>query len=387
MEQTKTELHTHLMGILPADKFLRFLSQYTDFIFWPLNATISNSSPTVPISTAIYDKGVLDSLRIPHGLQANYRILDDLYATRIELLKLVIEQLTTTLNEQFVGKFSNTPAAKKREIVLQQVEQKIYNDYINCCLEELISHGIKYVEISYSNFKKTLGYNIREDLKDKITCKFLLSTDRFRSIKNIKQHARDLKRALDNGLFVGADIMGLEVPFSDADLDCDNSRRFQRKLEILLRELRKYKGTTLRIHSGEIPNSDNTIITLQMLNNIAETNGISIPPPSIRIGHGTHFTPSKEYITLLKKFNCVVEINASSNFGLKNINDYQEIPYSYYLENRIPIVLTTDGHGIYDTTMQKENEIARNHTTAEQYATILTIDGAILERKVSKCQQ
>ena len=176
--------------------------------------------------------------------------------------------------------------------------------------------------------------------------------------------------------------MGLEVPFSEADLDYNNSRSFQKKLEILFDELRQHDNTTLRIHSGEVPNTNNTIITLQMINQIAETKGIVIPPPEIRIGHGIHFTPSKEYLNLLKKFQCVVEINASSNFGLKNIQDYQDIPYNYYLENEIPIVLTTDGHGMYDTTIKQENEIAKRHTTPEQYETILKIDDDILERKV-----
>lgn len=382
MEQTKTELHTHLMGILPADKFLSFLSQYTDCIYWPIDEPISNATQTIPISSAIYDKEVLDSLRIVHGTQADYLTLNNMYATRTELLKLVTRKVATTLSERLKDEHLDFPEDKKEQVIQQQAEQAVYNNYINCCLEELVSQGVKYAEISYSNFKKTLGYSIREDLKDKITCKFLLSTDRSRSTRNIKQQVKDLKKAMDSGHFVGVDIMGLEVPFSEADLDYSNSRSFQKKLEILLAELRQHDDTTLRIHSGEVPGSNNTIITLQMLNQIAETKGIVIPPPEIRIGHGTHFTPSKEYIDLLKKFECVVEINASSNFGLKNIQNYEDIPYSYYLENNIPIVLTTDGNGMYDTTISQENEIARKHTTTEQYETILKTDDEILERKV-----
>ena len=53
MEQTKTELHTHLMGILPAEKFLGFLSQYTDCIYWPIDGPISNASQTIPIASAL----------------------------------------------------------------------------------------------------------------------------------------------------------------------------------------------------------------------------------------------------------------------------------------------------------------------------------------------
>ena len=382
MEQTKTELHTHLMGILPAEKFLGFLSQYTDCIYWPIDGPISNASQTIPIASALYDKEVLDSLRIQHGTQVDYLALNNMYATRTELLKLAVHKVTTTISEKLADEHLDIAEDKEKKIIQQQAEQGVYNNYINCCLEELVSQGVKYVEISYSNFKKTLGYSIREDLKDKITCKFLLSTDRSRSTRTLKQQVKDLRKAMDSGYFVGVDIMGLEVPFSEADLDYNNSRSFQKKLEILFDELRQHDNTTLRIHSGEVPNTNNTIITLQMINQIAETKGIVIPPPEIRIGHGIHFTPSKEYLNLLKKFQCVVEINASSNFGLKNIQDYQDIPYNYYLENEIPIVLTTDGHGMYDTTIKQENEIAKRHTTPEQYETILKIDDDILERKV-----
>lgn len=382
MEQTKTELHTHLMGILPAEKFLKFLSQYMDCIYWPIDEPITNTTQTIPITSAISDKKNLDSLRIQQGTQIDYLALNNIYATRAELLKLAIHKVTSTISGKLVDQHLDVLEDTKEKIIHQQAEQEVYNNYINWCLEELLAQGIKYAEISYSNFKKTLGYNIRKDLRDKITCKFLLSTDRSRSIRSIKQQVKDLRKAMDSGYFVGVDIMGLEVPFSEADLDYNNPRSFQKKLEILLNELRQHDNTTLRIHSGEIPNTNNTIITLEMINQIAETKGIIIPPPEIRIGHGIHFIPSKEYIYLLKKFQCVVEINASSNFGLKNIQDYQDIPYNYYLENQIPIVITTDGHGMYDTTMKHENEIARKHTTTEQYETILKIDKDILERKV-----
>lgn len=382
MEQTKTELHTHLMGILPAKSFLNFLSQYLDCIYWPVNDPISSATQTIPIASALCDEEVLDSLRIKHGTQVNYLTLNNMYTTRTELLKLVIQTVTTKLKEKLANTYTDIPEDKIGKVIQQQAEQVVYTNYINSCLEELVNQGVKYVEISYSNFRKISEYSVREDLKDKITCKFLLSTDRSRTVQKIRQQVKELKKAMDSGHFIGVDIMGLEVPFTEADLDYNSSRSFKRKLELLFDGLFQYDNTTLRIHSGEVPNSNNTIKTLQMINEIVEERGITIPPPEVRIGHGVHFNPTDEYINLLKKFQCVVEINASSNFGLKNIDDYQDIPYNFYLENKIPIVLTTDGHGLYDTTTKQENEIARRHTTREQYETILRIDNEILERKV-----
>lgn len=382
MEQTKTELHTHLMGMMTAEGFVDFLSQYLDCIYWPINEPISNATQTVPIVSILNDKDALNSLRIPHGEQVDYFTLDDRYSTRTELLKLAAHTTFSKLYDMLEDNYPNVSNEDKRKIITQQAETTVYNDYINRSLQELVNQNVKYVEISYSNPRRIASFQISQNLQDKITCKFLLSTDRSRSTRNMKQSAKSLKKILTQGTSVGVDVMGQERPFSIEELDYNNSRSFQRKLEILFDELLQYDNTTLRIHSGEIPAPNNTLITLRMIDQIATKKGIVIPPPEIRVGHGLHFNPSEDYVNLLKKFHCIVELNASSNFGLKNIKDYNEIPYSYYLENDIPVVISTDGHGLYDTTIKEEDSIAKNHTTEKEYNTILQIDSDILGKKV-----
>lgn len=382
MEQTKTELHTHLMGMMTAEDFVDFLSQYLDCIYWPINEPISNATQTVPIASILNDKDALNSLRIPHGEQVDYFTLDDRYSTRTELLKLAAHTTFSKLYDMLEDNYPNVSNEDKRKIITQQAETTVYNDYINRSLQELVNQNVKYVEISYSNPRRIASFQISQNLQDKITCKFLLSTDRSRSTRNMKQSAKSLKKILTQGTSVGVDVMGQERPFSIEELDYNNSRSFQRKLEILFDELLQYDNTTLRIHSGEIPAPNNTLITLRMIDQIATKKGIVIPPPEIRVGHGLHFNPSEDYVNLLKKFHCIVELNASSNFGLKNIKDYNEVPYSYYLENDIPIVISTDGHGLYDTTIKEEDSIAKNHTTEKEYNTILQIDSDILGKKV-----
>ena len=382
MEQTKTELHTHLMGMMTAEGFVDFLSQYLDCIYWPINEPISNATQTVPIASILNDKDALNSLRIPHGEQVDYFTLDDRYSTRTELLKLAAHTTFSKLYDMLEDNYPNVSNEDKRKIITQQAETTVYNDYINRSLQELVNQNVKYVEISYSNPRRIASFQISQNLQDKITCKLLLLTDRSRSTRNMKQSAKSLKKILTQGTSVGVDVMGQERPFSIEELDYNNSRSFQRKLEILFDELLQYDNTTLRIHSGEIPAPNNTLITLRMIDQIATKKGIVIPPPEIRVGHGLHFNPSEDYVNLLKKFHCIVELNASSNFGLKNIKDYNEIPYSYYLENDIPVVISTDGHGLYDTTIKEEDSIAKNHTTEKEYNTILQIDSDILGKKV-----
>ena len=382
MEQTKTELHTHLMGMMTSERFLKFLSNYLDCVYWPLDEPISNASQTVPISSLLTDEDALDSLRIPHGTQVDYFTLDDRYATRTELLKLAVHKTFSRLYREVKEKHPDVIDETVKKAVTSTAETTVYNDYINSSLLELVNQGVEYVEISYSNPRIITNFVMDDYLKDKITCKFLLSTDRSRSLKNMRQSIKSLRTLLVTSFAVGIDIMGQERPFSREELDPNNSKSFEKKLEMAFDELLQHNDTTLRIHSGEIPSKDNTLLTLRMIEHIATKKGITIPPPEIRIGHGLHFNPSEDYLSLLKKFHCIVELNASSNYGLGNIKDYSEVPYSYYLEHDIPVVIATDGHGLYDTSIITEDKIARLNTTKDQYDTILKTDTELLGKKV-----
>ena len=103
------------------------------------------------------------------------------------------------------------------------------------------------------------------------------------------------------------------------------------------------------------------------------------PPPELRIGHGIYFIPNNNYEQSLKELNAIIEINASSNLALNNIGTYEMLPYDYYLSRNIPVVTSTDGHGLYDTTKRKEDQIA--YITSENYDSILKYDQQIIERK------
>ena len=269
MEQTKTELHTHLMGMMSSERFLKFLSNYLDCVYWPLDEPISNASQTVPISSLLTDEDALDSLRIPHGTQVDYFTLDDRYATRTELLKLAVHKTFSRLYSEVKEKHPDVIDETVKKAVTSTAETTVYNDYINSSLLELVNQGVEYVEISYSNPRIITNFVMDDYLKDKITCKFLLSTDRSRSLKNMRQSIKSLRTLLVTSFAVGIDIMGQERPFSKEELDPNNSKSFEKKLEMAFDELLQHNDTTLRIHSGEIPSKDNTLLTLRMIEHIA----------------------------------------------------------------------------------------------------------------------
>ena len=108
-----------------------------------------------------------------------------------------------------------------------------------------------------------------------------------------------------------------------------------------------------------------------------------LPPPELRIGHGLYFDRDNEYYyLLLQEFEAVIEINASSNKALRNVEDYSSIPYDIYLEHGIPIVLSTDGHGLYDTNLVTEDRIANENS--DFYQRIIDFEKTLLDRKMRR---
>lgn len=371
MQNTKTELHTHLIGMLSAKSFIKLIVECGVVgVYWPIDNP--NSLQIVNINEVIRDNNMLSEmlskLAIIEDNGGSYiETLGSYYEARSFLLKYIIEKSP-------LGKY------------------EVYNKYINKCLEELIEQGIEYVEISYSNKAVLLNFEIDESIKSKITCKFLLSTDRTRPLNSFKSSAKELSKALDSGMIVGFDIMGQEIPFRDEELNPESSSSFLRKMEYIITPLMKKRMGTFRIHSGETPGSEyNTISTLGMIKQIKDkylrenpdVNEFDIlPPPEIRVGHGLYFNPSESYINMLRYFGCVIEINASSNKALGNIDNYSQLPYKYYIDNGIPVVLSTDGHGLYNTTIKKEDEQAYNEIGEEYYNYIVESDRDILSSKV-----
>ncbi len=429
MKQTKTELHTHLLGMLSAKQMLQMIKKYTNYIYWPLNEGINYNSKLVKIDDIINDDSAIEQLSIKHGKQLSYEQLDGLYNSRTAIVNYLIsilflgKKIPTNIeklfdNDEIKQFMHNNPElfdynyqdngvkfimammeyAKRQKQVNKELEQQckqiIFSDYINRALKELIKMGVEYVEISYSYEDVISMLNIEPEVQDKIKCKFLLSTGRDRSVKQMIESAESLKIALKKGMTVGFDIMGQETQLLDKEKKYSIGKKsysLKRKLEILIDVLINSNGKshTLRIHSGESKESfGNTEWVLNTLGEIQDfyreqNPSIKIlPPPELRIGHGIYFEPNESYINNLKRFGAIIEINASSNFALGNINEYSFLPYDYYIKNGIPVVLSTDGHGLYDTNIKNEDFIA--YKVSHNYDNIARIDDYILEGKIKK---
>ncbi len=367
---TKTELHTHLMGMLSAKEFLNLLASFDYKVPLAHDGEInfeSSKVSRVPAKELIGYNKVIEQVSIKNGNKVNYGNLEKLYYVRSMLLKDLIAILNKDSDEDN--------------------KVKVYSKYLEESLKELIYQKVEYVEISFSNAKliDEIMNNIDSNITKNIKCKFLVSTNRSNVEKEFKKSAKSLENLVNKGYSVGFDIMGSEIPLTDLDLDRNSKFGFYKKLIPIVETLHKLENTTLRIHSGETYMSDgNTEKILHILEDVESDLGISLPPPFIRIGHGVHFRRNDEYIRLLQKFKCIVEINATSNYSLGNINKYYELPYNYYLNNGIPIVISSDGHGLYDTTKQNEDSIASAIATKENKEIIEYIDSFIADIKKNR---
>ena len=429
METTKTELHTHLVGMLTAKEFLKMVSEYVDYVYWPLDGAVSQETRLVPVSDLLDNEEALDQLQIKHGSSVPYDSLKFFYATRRTLLSYVCAMLYLNNGKKpcRIGSLLGNPEVRKIlqsyvkpyyysdknvELLMaaldyhrknkgknQELDKavvgKVYSDYLNRTEQELIDMGCEYAEISFSSERVISLLNIRPEISSKIKSRFLLSTQRHRRVWQMEDSVKSLRKALDKGMTVGFDIMGEELELLDEEKEYStdkNSFSFKRKLELLIEVLKdESKGrNTLRIHSGETPVSfNNTIWILKTLLEIKDYYAKKkpsekvLPPPELRIGHGLYFDRDNEYYyLLLQEFEAVIEINASSNKALRNVEDYSSIPYDIYLEHGIPIVLSTDGHGLYDTNLVTEDRIANENS--DFYQRIIDFEKTLLDRKMRR---
>ena len=368
MFQTKTELHTHLMGMLTVEEIIEFAKEIGIEEVCDINNPDMSISVDVLMSNNYYDK-----LCVPKDIQVPYSCLNDFYINRNLIFKDIVQQVR-----------------KDKNCTSREASMLVYNKWINKALARFVSQGVEYVEISYSIPEVFKDFILDNNLKGLIDCNFLLSTQRSNlvtsadtSANTFEKSAKKLKKLLDNDMAVGFDIMGEETPFSAEELDYSNyEKSFKRKLEVLFEELLKFDNTTLRIHSGENRDSFfNTNFALEVIDEIVNDKGYQIPPPEIRIGHGLYFENNDRYFELLKKYECIIEVNASSNYALSNISSYRDIPYSVYLDRGIPVVVSTDGAGVYNTDVKNENIIALNTIGKIDYNKILLDDDLIVSKK------
>lgn len=165
-----------------------------------------------------------------------------------------------------------------------------------------------------------------------VTVRFQISLLRFRpnaeaQLKEIYQIVHD-----NQPMFVGVNMVGRE------DNDKGHPLRFLDTLRDLRREM---SGVRLSIHAGEVDEPNYHVRDTLLLG-------------ADRIGHGLNLITDDDTMRLMRHGPYLVEINLISNLLLNYVSDYAQHPFPEYLRTGIPVALSTDDRGMWDSTITDE---------------------------------
>jgi adenosine deaminase CECR1 len=126
----------------------------------------------------------------------------------------------------------------------------------------------------------------------------------------------------------------------------DNDKGYPLRFLETLRGLRRsHSGVRLSIHAGEVDEPNHHVRDTLLLG--AE-----------RIGHGLNLITDPDTMRLMRYGPYLVEINLISNLLLEYVDDYSQHPFPEYLRLGIPVALSTDDRGMWDSTLTDEFFVA-----------------------------
>ncbi len=137
-------------------------------------------------------------------------------------------------------------------------------------------------------------------------------------------------------LYVGINMVGRE----------DNDKGHPLRFLPTLRELRhRYPEINLAIHAGEVDEPNAHVRDTLLLG--AE-----------RIGHGVNLISDPDTMLRMRHGPYLVEINLISNLLLEYVSQYSQHPFPEYLRTGIPVALSTDDRGMWDSNLTDEYFVA-----------------------------
>ncbi len=374
----RTELHTHFLEMLTGREFLDLMSGFTKYIptregIIPGKLQKGEYLDQMPIT----DISVLRMLEDNNSDKSPYNFLCS------QLSLDISGQVPFAQLEEVSTRRSNVITTAAKELAVsrgmdpfdfKQVAEcraSIYAAMLMKSLESLRQHHIEYVEFSYSTkntIVRMVDY-IKQYPEEFSGIDFNILYSFSRNVKKasgVEKAMADLRDLITDKYVIGFDLMGQENGLTDNDtVDLVDPRTFISIMKRVLEIMDGREDLVLRLHAGENFNSrNNPLDSLRVLDAFFRAYKVCSTMPQIRIGHGLHFsttyTPEEydEYAELLRRYGVIVEINATSNFTLSNIEDLDKIPYRWYASHGIPMVLATDGAGMYLTDAIQEKIIA-----------------------------
>jgi len=169
-----------------------------------------------------------------------------------------------------------------------------------------------------------------------VTVKFQYALVRF--LPNVEELLKDRYAFVDahREHYVGINLVGRE----------DNDKGYPRRFLPVFRELRlNLPGVPLSIHAGEVDEPNQHVRDTLLMG-------------ADRIGHGLNTITDPDTLLLMRHGPYLIEINLISNLLLEYVDDYANHPFGEYLRLGIPVALSSDDRGMWDSTLSDEFFVA-----------------------------
>ena len=281
-----------------------------------------------------------------------------------------------------------------RKPFFASTDTELYDQYFLAIAKKYKESGVKYCELSVApqmflhknpekqaekleHFSK-LFTRIQKEYG--VDIKFLLGNSR----------SSNSEKQVDEFLFHAQDLA--QYPFVSGVDVLGHERTSNREFEYMFASMTSFciknglQDYTIRCHTGESTEyEDNTKVFLQAIKRERDylaSQGYKVDGiPDIRIGHGLHGM-DEETIDLCRELGATIEINASSNFSLNNVDFLNQVPIKSYLDKGLKVVIGTDGGGVYGTDSRVEALVAQAAgVTKEDFDNMQEMEQGYIEMK------
>jgi adenosine deaminase CECR1 len=334
------DLHDHLGGAVFSETWFRLASEGGSYY---TRVRMSGCAATCP-APALAFHTVLESTwsRMPSCCQSEYEPLRELDS----------DQKASWLNAMRLD-----AEGEGRDEFFEKIWPRL-NDIIDQApiiaeaaveTQKAFAHeGVSYVEFQLSPFERKIGERVlspeefSDVLEERLAREDALATGvTVRMQTNVLRFHRDAEKMVQRSwafvdanrdLWVSVNLVGRE----------DNDKGYPlRFLDTFRAMRRRYPRIGLAIHGGEVDEPNHHVRDTLLLG-------------ADRIGHGTNLVTDPETLLLMRSGKFAVEISLVSNRLLGYAEDLSTHPFPELLRLGIPVCISTDDRGMWDSNMTDE---------------------------------
>ena len=345
------DLHNHNSGSVYSEEWYRIaleqeVNGYTYFTKTRINNCRDYENNLFPYLLLFRNIEKSEYDRLPECEQQEYTALKDLDPEQKQawMNSIRLDKSTEGRTEFFESHWQRLNALLRNP--------NIRAEALASNLKELAKEGALYLEVQVGirgarnpDGSLVSGHQMAEVFRKRLNQKDVLNTGMtvrlqlvvLRFTPNAERDLAELYQiVVDNrDLVVGINMAGRE----------DNDKGYPLRFLKPLRALRQKHDVNLSIHAGEVDEPNAHVRDTLLLG-------------ADRIGHGLNLITDPDTMLHMRYSSYLVEINLISNLLLEYVTDYSQHPFPEYLRFGIPVALSTDDRGMWDSNLTDEFFVA-----------------------------